>query len=183
MKKPFLLLLSTGAVLLGLAACSGTTLVQKVENESQYWQRADVSEAAYMEGPKSQQMLNRDISRCVVEIRELERLGAIRTATPADTQNYGVPPNPHTPEGQLADWDTPERDGYLRAEHLDYHDFETCMIYKGWERVEYLPYDLAEKSREEYITNITGEKYRSKVRERQEPIRTPDETNWEGLNE
>ncbi len=120
-----------------------------------------------MKGPKVQQMLNRDISRCVVEIRELERLGAIRVAMPADAGEDGMIEDPDSPEGALAAWETPEREGDLRAEHLDYHDFETCMIDKGWERVEYMPYDMARKSRANYAETILGESFRTKIRERQ----------------
>lgn len=169
----------TALAAIALSACN----MQPVDlQKGYYWQRASVTEAAYMEGPKSQQMLNRDISRCVVEIRELERLGAIRVATPGDTARNGQAPDPGTPAGSLAQWDTPERDGYLRAEHLDYHDFETCMIAKGWERVEHVPYDVAERARETYVETIMDQEYRTRVGERKHPT-VKSEGDFKNLNE
>lgn len=148
----------TGAALAGLSACGAQP---KDLYNAYYWQRSNVSEGAYMEGPKAQQMLNRDISRCVVEIRELERLDAIRYVTPAEIEENGELMDWDAPEQNMADWESPERDGYLRAEHLEYHDFETCMIAKGWERVEYLPYDVADEARGNYVETIDGQGYRS----------------------
>lgn len=168
MKIRSLSLVLTGALLLGLTACANDSVERKLREDAQFWQRANVTEATYMEGPKAQQMLNRDISRCVVEIRELERLGALRNVTPGDTVSYGEPPDPDTPAGALAQWETPEREGYLRAEHLDYHDFETCMAYKGWQRLEHVPYDVAHRARENYIETIIGERHRTKTGERDE---------------
>lgn len=124
--------------LLALSACS----TPKIDN-GQYWQRASVSDAAYQQGPKAQQMLNRDIGRCVTELRELEGLGSIKDAIPSDITGRALNPD----EMKLADWDSPERDGMLLAEHTDYTDFEGCMMSKGWERIKYVPYDVAEKSR------------------------------------
>jgi hypothetical protein len=134
----------------------------------QYWQRAETSSAIYQRGPKAQQMLHRDIAKCTYEVRELKRLGALRDATPADPNSLGRVPDPSTPEGRLADWDTPERDGYLYAEHADFHDFETCMLAGGWERVEYLPYDVATEARETYIDTMNGEQRRTLSGEREE---------------
>ncbi len=88
-------------------------------------------------------MLNRDISRCVVELRELESLGSIKNAIPTDRSGKLLDPD----EKSLAGNDTPERDGALLAEHTDYQDFESCMLAKGWERIKYVPYETAEKSR------------------------------------
>lgn len=174
-------LLLAGVLALGLAGCS-QSLEDQVKNQAQYWQRAQVTEGTWLEGPKAQQLLHRNIANCVVEIRELETLGALRTNIPADSTGYGKAPDPDTPAGELAEWETPEREGYLRAEHLPYHDFETCMIYNGWERVEHLPYDLADRSRREYLETLTGESYRSRTRERQSPIIEP-EGDWENLND
>ncbi len=162
-------LLLTGVLLFGLVACESSTPVSKYDllTEPHFWQRAEATSAIYQRGPKAQQMLNRDISRCVTELRELERLGAIKHATPAAIVN-GVVPDPNTPAGNMAQWDTPERDGYLRAEDLEYHDFETCMMSKGWERVEHVPYDIADEGRENYIEAVTGERYRTKHGMREE---------------
>lgn len=75
-------------------------------------------------------MLSRDIARCVVELRELERLGAVRDAIPEYVDGVVLSES----EARLAGWDTPERDKTF-AEHSDYIDFEGCMIAKGWERL------------------------------------------------
>ena len=109
-------------------------------DDAKYWQRKNVTSALYLRGPKAQQTLHMNISECVSKLKELEKLGEIKRAIPKD----------YSDEGKLATWDTPKRDGYLYAEHADYHDFETCMDSKGWERVEYLPYDEAAKAREDY---------------------------------
>ncbi len=180
--KRFLLTIAAGATLIGLTACNGEiTRRSELENNARYWQRASVSEATYMEGPKAQQMLHRDISRCVVELKELERLGTIRTAIPAQTMINGGTPDPKSPEGALADWETPERDGSLLTEFSDYQDFETCMQAKGWERVEHLPYDVAKRSRRNYIETIMHEQYRTKSGERELPP-MDDDGDFDDLN-
>ena len=126
------------SALVALSACSTVKI-----DDGQYWQRASVSEAIWAEGPKAQQMLNRDISRCVVELQELEGLGAIKDAIPTDRNGKLLEPD----ERDLSDHDTPERDGALLAEHSDYHDFDGCMLAKGWERVKYVPYEVDDASR------------------------------------
>lgn len=145
--------LSLGA--LTLTACGGNPHGNIVD-KGQYWQRSSVSDAAYQQGPKVQQMLNNDIAGCVTELRELERLGQVRNAIPA---------NPRTgrtlssDEQALQAWDEPERVRYLLAEHGNYHDFETCMIAKGWERVKYVPYDVAHVARKNYMKNHVAYEY------------------------
>lgn len=135
----------TSVALLALGACGTASDVKDVEG--QFWQRVSVSEAIYQQGPKAQQMLNRDISRCVVELRELERLGMVKDAIPTDYDGRTLDPD----EVELYDWDSPERDKHLYAEHSDYLDFESCMADKGWERVEYVPFDVADKGRDNYL--------------------------------
>lgn len=139
-------------LVLGMALSVGACSHHALE-DAQYWHRKDVTSALYMQGPKAQQTLHMDISECVAEINELQRIYSIRKALPADTYNGRVP-DPNTPEGRMAQWDTPERDGYLGLDHADYHDFETCMQAKGWERVENLSYDEADRARGEYIDNM-----------------------------
>ncbi|MBP7721469.1 MAG: hypothetical protein KA155_02930 [Alphaproteobacteria bacterium] len=133
------------ASVLALGACS----TPNVDN-GQYWQRSSVSDAIYTEGPKAQQMLNRDISRCVVELRELEGLGSIKDAIPTDRHGKVLDPD-EMDKDELADWDTPERDGHLLAEHTDYTDFESCMMAKGWERVKYVPYEVSTKAQRSWF--------------------------------
>ena len=127
-----------------------------VVDTGQYWQRSSVSDAAYTQGPKAQQMLNKDIAACVAELRELERLGQIREAIPANPVTGRVQ---SSGEEALAKWDEPERVKYLLAEHGEYHDFETCMIDKGWERVKHVPYDVAHNSRKNYMKNHVDYEY------------------------
>lgn len=127
------------SAIIALSACASGVKI----DDGQYWQRKSMSDAIYAEGPKAQQMLNRDISRCVVELRELEGLGSLKDAIPTDASGRVLNPD----EKALADWDTPERDGALLAEHGNYHDFEGCMLSKGWERIKYVPYEVADKSR------------------------------------
>jgi hypothetical protein len=149
---------------MSLAGCSAQAVDRtKIQTEPHFWERADATSAIYQRGPKAQQMLNRDISRCVVEIHELERLGAIRQATPAElAMEDAVSNDPDSAEGALARWQTPDHDGNLRAEFLPYHDFETCMINKGWQRVEHVPYEVADEGREVYYDTILGQQYRTK---------------------
>ena len=146
-KKSILILTSLST--LGLAACHGS--VESRMNEAKYWQRQSSSSALYLQGPKAQQMLHQNIAECVGEIAELERLGEIRRAIPANYNSGNTIENRTASQRQLDDWDSPERDGYLYNEHLDYHDFETCMNAKGWERAEFLPYTEADMARQEYL--------------------------------
>ncbi|HBH27076.1 MAG TPA: hypothetical protein DDX54_06720 [Rhodospirillaceae bacterium] len=138
------------AALLFLAACAG-----RGPNlpEAQYWQRVAASDAAYTQGPKAQDMLSRDIARCVAELRELERMGMLRGAIPADPMTGRVL-DPNDPRRELQDWEAPDRTGFLRAEMGDYQDFEGCMIHKGWERVEYLPYGESLRAQESYVDSL-----------------------------
>lgn len=127
---------------LALSACHSLP----AEKFEQFWQRESMGEAAYAQGPKAQQMLNRDIARCVSELQEMERLGAVRNAIPSNT--FGRVLNPD--EKRLAEVDSPARNQNLLDEHLDYVDFEGCMAAKGWGRVDHVPYDVADKGRINY---------------------------------
>ncbi len=126
----------------------------EIADKGQYWQRVHAASALYLRGPKAQQMLNRDIARCVTELRELERLGAVRDAIPEYVDGIVLSPE----EARLAGWDTPERDRELYAEHSDYIDFEGCMLASGWERIKYVPFDVLAQSEENYKRTHT--KYR-----------------------
>lgn len=150
------LLLSSLLALTVLPACQTPFKME----DAQYWGRKNASSALYLRGPKAQQILHVDISRCVNEISELERVGALREAIPADTRN-GQVPDVRTPQGKMAKWDSPKRDGYLYNEHLPYTDFETCMDAKGWERVESLPYGQGDIARSDYLRNVKGYQYQS----------------------
>ena len=143
-----------------------------IEGQGQYWQRVHTSSALYLRGPKAQQMLNRNIARCVTELRELERLGAVKDAIPEYAQGIVMSTN----EAELAGWDTPERDKELFAEHSDYIDFEGCMLAKGWERIKYVPYDVIGQSDENYKRTHT--KHRGKARKGEYVARTTDFDNF-----
>ena len=129
-----------------------------IEHKGQYWQRVHASSALHLRGPKAQQMLNRDIARCVVELKELERLGGIRDGIPEYLDGVVLSDT----EARIAGWDTPERDRELLAEHSDYIDFEGCMISKGWQRIKHVPFDVAEQGRETYL--FTHTKFREGAR-------------------
>lgn len=131
----------------------------EIEKEGQYWQRVSMPSALYTTGPKAQQMLNRDIARCVVELRELERLGAVTEPIPAYAKEQIVLADD---EAELLGFETPERDKELYREHSDYIDFEGCMISRGWQRVKYLPFTTAEKAKQNYLK--THSEYREEAR-------------------
>lgn len=145
MRKNILSLVIAVSSLAVLSACEATP--QPDDIGGQFWQRIAVSESLYMRGPKAQQMLNRDISRCVTELRELEQLGSIKDAIPADLEGRILSQE----AADMAKWDTPERDKNLFAEHAEYTNFEGCMTTKGWERIEYVPYGVAHMGRRNYI--------------------------------
>ena len=125
--------------LLFLSACETQTKKRILEKDGHYWQRHDTVSAIYLRGPKAQQRLNKHISECVVGVKELERLGAIQKSIPGKKKSSGA-------ESKLSEFETPIRDGFNRREFLEYHDFESCMHAKGWERLEFVPYDVADES-------------------------------------
>lgn len=143
---------------LSLSAC-GTAIAQKDLNKAQYWQRSSISDAAYQQGPKAQEMLNRDIANCVAALKEMERIGTIRDAIPADNMGRVLDRD----EEQYMAYDTPDRFGGLNLEAEDYHDFEGCMITKGWERTMFVPYTVAGRSRETYLKSVGEYKAQAKA--------------------
>ncbi|MCD8498373.1 MAG: hypothetical protein LRZ85_10115 [Alphaproteobacteria bacterium] len=132
-----------------LTAC-GTATPKRDMHKAQYWQRSSISDAAYQQGPKAQEMLNRDIANCVATLKEMERLGMVRNAIPADNMGRVLDRD----EEQYMAYDTPDRFGGLNLEAEDYHDFEGCMITKGWERTMFVPYSVAGRSREVYLKSV-----------------------------
>ncbi len=160
-----LLLLSAFSVL-ALTAC-GTQMNKELDENARYWQRKDTTDAIYQQGPKAQQMLFQDMARCTSDINELQRLGAIRHAVPAETfDKNGNVIKQGSPESRMGKWDTPERDGYMRTEYYDYTDFEGCMDFKGWERVKYNNYKTVDRARDTYLDTLGIEKYRTNMMER-----------------
>ncbi len=166
LKNASLLLVSFST--LALAACQTSPKME----DAQYWQRKNATSALYLRGPKAQQTLHEDLATCVNTISEMERIAPVREAIPADTHN-GKVPDGSTADGRLKKWDSPKRDGYLYAEHEDFVDFEGCMEYKGWERVEALPASLAQKSREDYLETVYGAKFQSQYNVNQQSQEQP----------
>jgi len=143
-------LLYTLPLLVTVMACESTHHTKSGTND-QYWQRSDLTSALYLRGPKAQHQLHKDISSCVSEVKELSRLGTIRDANPPG----GIEMNTN-----LADrWQSPRGDGPLYTEFRDFHDFESCMTYKGWERTHYVRPEQAEHSQANYNTTILGKTY------------------------
>lgn len=149
MMRSFLPCLSAILVLSVLPfSASAETVNEAIATKGQYWQRISASSAIYTRGPKAQQILNRDIARCVVELKELERLGEIHDAIPPYVNQGKILSEA---EAKLEGIDAPERDEELFYEQSEYHDFEGCMMSKGWERIKYVPFDVAEQARETYL--------------------------------
>lgn len=161
---------------LALGACSPR--VNPSLPDGQYWQRVRASEAAYTQGPKAQQMLNRDIARCVTELRELERLGQLKNAIPTDRDGRVLNPD----ELELRGYDHPDRNKHLFMEHGEYHDFETCMLAKGWERVKHVPYDVAERSRAAYLEAHKDYEYQTRHPNHRRSTPTQESGEYGDLN-
>ena len=156
---------------LALSACAGGAGLggapaPKIE-DAKFWQRNTASSALYLQGPKAQQILHQDIATCVNEIKELERLGEIRRSVPANYNSGNEIDTRTASQHELDVWDTPERNGFLYSEHLEYSDFETCMGAKGWERVEHLPYSESDVARKEYLERYQSNKKRKALGERE----------------
>jgi len=133
-------------VILTVSACSST--MTKPEEHAAFWNRTNASSALYMRGPKAQHMLHKDIASCVSEVKELSRLGTIRNANPPAGIEMNV--------GLANKWQSPKGDGPLNTEFRDFHDFESCMNFKGWERTNYMRQDQINRARTNYNTTILG---------------------------
>ena len=136
--------------MLALTACESTEPKQR---EADFWQRADIESAMYMRGPKAQHQLHKDISTCVSEVKELSRLGTIRDANP--------PTGIEMQKNLARNWQSPKGDGPLHTEFRDFHDFESCMTYKGWERTIYVKPEVMERAKTNYDTVVLGRKRKS----------------------
>ncbi len=147
----FSLLGVTAAALL-LTACVPQRPVAQA-----YWQRVEDRSALWMTGPKAQQELDQNIATCVREIDELVRLDALRETTPPDTHSEYH--RALESSGDLAYYDTPTRMGDHMVSHTDFHDFESCMRDKGWERVRYMRYQTELKAQDTYKATQDIRKY------------------------
>jgi hypothetical protein len=178
MKKGFKMLVMTGG-LLALSACAYQAPVAQA-----YWQRVEDNSALWMTGPKAQQQLDQDIAGCVREVDELVELGALRETTPPDTHSEYH--RALDASGDLSFYDTPTRLGSHRVSHTDYHDFESCMRVRGWERVRFVRYSTANQAQKTYKATqelrtwgVTGEAAEQKQQEKIEAVRG----SYSGLNQ
>lgn len=135
-----------GGAFLSLGACT------KVDfGGAHYWEKTDINEKLYTQGPKSQKLLDRDLARCTAKIREVSKFEPVNKAIPADNDGRVLDAD----EKSLADWDAPKHDGALLAEHSTSHDFEGCMRENGWERTQFIPYDVADEAKANWhIANV-----------------------------
>jgi len=124
-------------LLTSVASLSACTLYTPAPQA--YWQRIDSTSALYLTGPKAQQELDENIATCVREIDELVRIGALRGTMPPDT--HGEYHRALKASGDLHYYDTPTKYGSTPVSHKDFHDYESCMRSKGWERVRFIRYD------------------------------------------
>jgi hypothetical protein len=133
-----------GIGLLTLAACA--------RHEYHYWQKTDPNTALYLTGVKAQQMLEQDIAFCVHQIIELSKLADVRGQVPAPFQPTGSydQKQAHDDMNRLPYWDVPEYIRDLRVDHTDFHDFDGCMAYKGWQRVKYVAPDAERRAKHVY---------------------------------
>ena len=154
-----------GLSVLALSGCYGMN--EEIKMNGRYWQRIDTTDAIYQRGPKAQQMLFQDQANCTATINEMQRLGAVRNAVPGETfdKDY-MHTDPDGPTGRMANYESPKRDGYMRLENYDYHDFETCMNFKGWERTKYASYETRERARNDYLDAIGYQRYRTMTNEK-----------------
>lgn len=135
-------ILALGGIV-ALAACSPLPPLAQA-----YWQRVEDNSALYMTGPKAQQRLDDDIALCVHEVDELVEIDALRETLPPDTHSeYHKALNS---SGDLAYYDTPTRYGNKKVAHSDFHDYESCMRSRGWERVKFVRYQTMAKSNKTY---------------------------------
>lgn len=144
------------AACIALVVCAACTPTAAIWRKADYWQRSNIRDSVQLDSVKAQTWLNRDIAQCVTAVKDQERLAALREAMPADGSSYADPA-----QARLAVWDTPERDGYLRAEHMPFHDFESCMVYRGWERIDTVTPKLAAQSRAAWMDATHPERPRN----------------------
>lgn len=97
----------------------------------QYWQRFSASEAVYQQGPKADQMLDRDIGRCVIELKELESLGLVKEPLMMDRDGRVLDPD----EIKKEEKKLPKPHANISVTEYNFRDFPSCMKAKGWERV------------------------------------------------
>lgn len=145
MKKYLLVGISMMALAGSLTGCIS-------QKEYHYWQKTDPNTALYLTGVKAQQMLEQDIASCVHQIIELSKLADVRGRVPSvysPTGSYDQV-QAKAEMDRLPYWDVPEYIRDLRVDHTDFHDFDGCMAWKGWERVKYVSPQTELHAREVY---------------------------------
>ena len=134
---------------LGLAACTPGKPIRTSDNafdNADFWQRSAAVESLYLNGPKAQHQLNKDIASCVAEVKELVRLGSIASAK--------FPKGQGGNKAQRGGYNRATRDGPLFTEFADFQDFEGCMQFKGWTRTNYVGNRQGERAQGLYNNTI-----------------------------
>ena len=170
--------------LFAFIALTSCTVIEKQEITGHYWQRASSDSALYLRGPQAQHQLNKHIAECVYELKELERLGSIRDAVPADLEAERS--DQANAGSKTAFYDTPIEDDINFTRYFDYADFDGCMFAKGWERVEYVPYNVADTSRDVYYKTIIDQENRKGSTPRRmdyDGYDLDDEDDFDNLNQ
>jgi hypothetical protein len=143
MKIKVVSMLCAAAGILALAGCFSPP-----PQAQAYWQRVEDNSALYLTGPKAQQELEENITWCVHAIDEMVEMDALRKTMPPET--HSAYHRALDASGDLAYYDTPSHYRDLKVAHSDFHDFESCMRNKGWERVVYTRYQAAANARNTY---------------------------------
>ena len=177
MKFKMASVLALGGIAL-IAACSPLPPLGQA-----YWQRVEDNSALYMTGPKAQQTLDDNIAECVHEVDELVTLDATRETLPPDTHSEYH--DALAASGDLSYYDSPTRYGEKKVDHTDFHDFESCMRFKGWERVRYIRYQTLAKSNKTYVdtqeyrkTGLMG----AAATAQEQADAAKQQNDWSGLN-
>lgn len=178
--RSFIISLSLCCAVIGLSSCAGDR-TRPIKDKPQYWQRISSSTSLLQQGPKVQQILDDDLSYCLTEIRELEKMGAISLVkdpllkspdlrdSPSNEQIYhgkdsyseaGVSDALKAEEEKKRD---PDGDN-LRGIHLPYKTLSGCMKSKGWEPVNYVSYEPKTiVDEDEYAERAIDQKYGTKI--------------------
>jgi hypothetical protein len=123
----------------GLLLVTGCQSLQY--DSGQYWQRVSPSEQVYQQGPKADQMLDRDIGRCNTEVKELKSLGVVNDPILTDPKGR-VLETDELPKKHPNYKNVPKYDITAPPNDRTFHTFDECMYTKGWERVMKLPHKV-----------------------------------------
>ena len=135
MKFKFIHILALGLV---------TTVTACSQPHKVYWKRADDNSALYLTGSKAIARLDEDVSFCTYKVEKMVELNALHETMPPDTTHISGRTD------ALAYYDTPTRLGAAKTSHTDLHDFEGCMLSRGWMRQNYIRPQIAMKDDKNY---------------------------------